>query len=52
MSTCKDCNGEMIGDGYTSVKHCEFAEEASYEFHEADAAPVYCHYDHPFVDNN
>lgn len=36
----------MIGDGYTSVMHCENADEADYEFHEPDAEPVLCDFTH------
>ena len=43
-TTCIKCGGDMIGDGYTSVIHCENADEVDYEFHEADAGPVYCDY--------
>ena len=39
---CKDCGGEMIGDGYTMVYHCEYTDEHEYEFHEPDAGPIYC----------
>ena len=42
MNQCDKCGGTMIGDGYTSVMHCEFAEEETYEFHEPDANPVEC----------
>lgn len=45
MATCIKCNGDMVGDGYTSVMHCEFASEDTYEFHEPDANPVHCDYD-------
>lgn len=41
---CIKCGGDMIGDGYTSIMHCEYANEADYEFHEPDASPVYCNY--------
>lgn len=40
--TCEKCGGTMVGDGYTSVLHCEFAEEATYDSLEPDASPVYC----------
>jgi len=40
--SCSKCGGDMIGDGYTLVYHCEYAEEAKYEFHEPDADPVEC----------
>ena len=42
MITCRDCNERMEGDGYTSVLHCPYATEESYEYHEPDANPVYC----------
>lgn len=42
---CIKCGGDMVGDGYTSVMHCEYADETTYEFHEPDASPVYCNYE-------
>ncbi len=39
---CKNCGGDMIGDGHTSVIHCEYVEEDEYCFHEPDADPIYC----------
>jgi hypothetical protein len=32
----------MIGDGYTDLYRCEFANEADCEDKEPDAGPVYC----------
>ena len=40
--TCPRCGGDMIGDGYTLVMHCENADEEAYFDHEPDASPVYC----------
>ena len=37
--SCKNCGGDMIGDGYTVVLHCEYAEVDTLE---PDAGPVYC----------
>jgi len=42
MDQCPKCGGSMIGDGYTTVLHCENADEPTYEFLEPDAGPVYC----------
>lgn len=39
---CKDCGGNMIGDGYTQVCHCEFVELKGDE--EPDSGPIYCGY--------
>jgi ribosomal protein L37AE/L43A len=39
---CPNCGGTIIGDGYTSVLHCEYVDKSSYEYHEPDASPVYC----------
>jgi uncharacterized protein (DUF983 family) len=39
---CPVCGGTMIGDGYTTVLHCENADESTYADHEPDARPVYC----------
>ncbi len=45
MNRCNQCGGEMIGDGYTLVMHCEYADEEDYWYHECDAAPVECNYE-------
>lgn len=40
MNTCKNCGGTLIGDGYRTVVHCEYAE---IDFDLApDEGPVYC----------
>ena len=39
---CPICGGDIIGNGYTSVMHCENANDVAYELHEPDANPVYC----------
>jgi len=49
---CINCGGEMIGDGYTSVDHCENADDQLYEFHEPDAGPVYCEFESDIPDND
>ncbi len=41
---CKNCGGDMIGDGYTTVFHCENADWDSFCDHEPDANPVYCNW--------
>lgn len=38
-STCPNCGGPLLGDGYTVVLHCEFAEIRDQE---PDADPIYC----------
>lgn len=52
MNCCIKCGGEMIGDGYTSVMHCEYTEEEEYSFKAPDEGPVYCGYsdDFPEID--
>ena len=40
--SCKNCGGEMHGDGYTSVRICEYAEEPVDVAYEPDAGPIYC----------
>ena len=40
---CKNCGGEMLGDGYRSVFICEYVEDAE-EVYEPDAEPIYCNY--------
>ena len=39
---CKNCNGNMVGDGYRAVLHCENAEWEDFCDKEPDADPVYC----------
>ena len=38
---CKNCGGDMNGDGYSVVRHCENLDLIG-EGHEPDANPVYC----------
>ncbi len=37
--SCKNCGGDMLGDGHSVVYHCEYTDP---ECTEADADPVYC----------
>lgn len=39
---CPVCGGTMVGDGYTTLRHCEFARDEDVEGKEPDAGPVYC----------
>ena len=39
---CPICGGTMVGDGYTTLRHCEFARDEDIEGKEPDAGPVYC----------
>lgn len=39
---CSHCDGATLGDGYTSVVHCENALLEDYWDLEPDADPVYC----------
>ena len=39
-----NCGGDMVGNGYTTVSHCEYADEVDYEFCEPDAHPVHCNF--------
>jgi len=43
--TCPNCGGDIIGDGYNTAQHCEFADESLYDDHEPDSKPVYCKID-------
>lgn len=43
MNKCIKCGGDMIGDGYTTVRQCENAEDDG-QPREPDADPVYCNY--------
>jgi len=42
MCRCPKCGGDMIGNGYTVVFHCEYADD--YESLEPDASPKYCNF--------
>ena len=37
---CKTCGGTMVGDGYSSVRHCENVDVPMDV--EPDAEPIYC----------
>jgi len=39
---CKDCGGTMVGDGDSSVYHCENTPDQMTDGIEADAGPIYC----------
>lgn len=40
---CKECGGDMVGDGYTSVMYCENVyESVETDFMAPDEGPVYC----------
>lgn len=43
--SCPKCGGNMFGNGYTEVIHCEFAEESTYEYLAPDSNPVLCNYE-------
>jgi hypothetical protein len=40
--SCKYCGGDMIGDGFNIVFHCEYALCESFEFSSPDDQPVFC----------
>ena len=42
MPICPNCGEYLEGDGYSTVYHCPYADESTYEYHEPDAHPVYC----------
>jgi len=39
---CPHCGGDLIGDGYTTVVHCELADENEVACAEPDANPIWC----------
>ena len=39
---CPNCNGNVHGNGYTSVHHCENAAEVDYEYAAPDEGPFFC----------
>ena len=47
---CNNCNGDIIGDGYNSVMHCEFADDDKVHFCAGDEGPVLCDYEEPDTD--
>jgi hypothetical protein len=46
MLQCSKCGGEIIGNGYTSIMHCENADEDTYWF-EAPDQYIECTYEEP-----
>ena len=40
--SCPICGGSMVGDGHTTLRHCEFARDEDCEGKESEAGPVYC----------
>lgn len=40
---CPNCGGDMVGDGYTTVLHCESVDLGPEDAVEPDAGPVMCH---------
>lgn len=45
--SCINCGGTLIGDGYTSVIHCENADTEAYCYAAPDEGPFYCKYPEP-----
>ena len=42
---CSKCGGELIGDGYSTVIHCEFADPETYMYCAPDEGPILCDFD-------
>jgi hypothetical protein len=42
---CSKCGGNMLGDGYREVIHCEQSEWKDYRYLEPDAEPILCDYE-------
>lgn len=42
---CSKCNGDIVGDGYNSVMHCEYADSDETMYAEPDAGPILCDYE-------
>lgn len=40
--SCPECGGVIIGDGCTTVEHCENLDIAEEEGYEPDSGPIYC----------
>ncbi len=41
---CPKCGGTMVGDGFSTVRHCEFSDD--FFDVEPDAEPILCNYPH------
>lgn len=39
---CNTCGGTMIGDGYSVILHCEYADDTQYEYLAPDEEIVFC----------
>ncbi len=42
MENCPNCGGDLIGDGYTQVLHCENVDDDIIWSIEPDAFPIFC----------
>ena len=42
IDTCPNCGGNMVGDGWTTVRRCENVDLELVEDMEPDAGPVFC----------
>lgn len=40
---CPKCGGTLLGDGYTTVVHCEYVKDIGDV--EPDASPIYCDFE-------
>jgi hypothetical protein len=49
---CKKCGSKIIGDGYSSVLHCEMAEYDSFYDKEPDSEVVFCELDYKKEDKS
>jgi uncharacterized protein (DUF983 family) len=45
MEICPNCGGTILGDGYTVVQHCEFADYDKYYDKEPDSNTILCEID-------
>lgn len=41
---CKNCGEHLLGDGYTDVMHCPYADDDATLNAEPDSGPVYCNF--------
>ncbi len=42
QDACPVCGGSIIGDGFRTPLHCEYADEETYAHNEPDADLVVC----------
>lgn len=42
IDSCPYCGGRLVGDGYTTLRRCEFVDGTDFMDVEADHPTIYC----------